>query len=81
MKTDIFSPVKRDCHWARGSRPAPREARKAIPVGIALRGPSYRFALLAIQLLQLVGLLLAGGLLLLWGLLEDVAGAASHGRR
>ena len=60
----------------------PEQRRKAIFIGIgAATVLRIVFALLATQLLQLVGLLLAGGLAVALGLLEDVAGTASHGCR
>jgi len=60
-----------------------KQQKRAIAIGI-LAATALRIigAGVATQLLEIVGLLLAGGILLLWGLLEDVArpsraGAAS----
>ena len=54
----------------------PDQRRRAILVGIlAATALRILFAAAATQLLQVLGLLLVGGILLLWGLLEDVARA------
>ena len=61
------------CYWPRGRGPAASTAMRAILVGIL--APSNCIRRVDSAVLQIIGPLLAGGILLLWDVLEDVARA------